>query len=125
MLQPILDLVVKVTAVYALSAFALAWNFIIAVKLTRITGQPPSQVLIGATIYEIEENVCRCRTCWITRLSHETLDVPVKFAAVVVSGSGERDEILGGLGALLAVQFQLKVTHVAMERHRHDDTVKY
>ena len=69
--------------------------------------------------------MCRCRTCWITRLRHETLDVPVKFAAVVVSGGGERDEILGGLRAFLAVQLQLKVAHVAMERHRHDETVKY
>lgn len=59
----------------------------------------------------------------ITRLRHEPLDVPVPFAAVVVTGGGERDEVLGGLGALLAVQLQLQVAHVAVQGYRHGDAM--
>ena len=65
------------------------------------------------------------RTCGIASLRHEPFDVSVKFAAVVISGGGERDEILGRLWTFLAVQLQLEVTYVAVQCHRHGDDEKY
>ena len=134
-LEPVLDLVVEVTAVYALSAFPLAWNVLkVGSLLTFIENHYDfrgTQAYTTCIKYNYglmskqSRNFFKFPTCGIASLRHEPLDVSVKFAAVVISGGGERDEILGRLWGLLAVQLQLKVTHVAVQCHGHGEDEKY
>ena len=57
-------------------------------------------------------------------MRHEPLDVSMKLAAIVISGGGERDEVLGRLRTLLAVQLKLEVTHVTVQCYRHGEDDK-
>ena len=58
-------------------------------------------------------------TCRISRLNHETLDISMKYTAIVVITGTKSQEIFTCFGCPFTEDFYFNITYICMQCHRH------